>query len=209
MSWDALMELAESRRSVKKYDPTHQVDDATLEKIFGLAALSPSAFNLQHWRFVVARDPAQKKAMRAAAFDQPQVEEASCAVVVAGKLSAYEDAAAIYAEAPDEIAERMVGTIHGLYGSNPQMARDEAVRGASLAAMSLMYAVRSLGLDSGPMIGFDPVRMAELVGLPEDHAPVMLVVIGKQVGSIRPRMSRLPLSDVVKLERFDGHGLLA
>ena len=49
--------------------------------------------------------------------------------------------------------------------------------------------------------------VAEVIGLDQHHVPVMLVVLGKQIGDLRPRSSRLPLSHVVKLETFTGPSL--
>ena len=36
----------ETRRSVKSYDPTHTMTEAEIEKLFSLAILSPTAFNI-------------------------------------------------------------------------------------------------------------------------------------------------------------------
>ena len=47
----------EARRAIKSYDATHQMSDAEIERLMSLAMLSPTAWNIQHWRFVVVRDP--------------------------------------------------------------------------------------------------------------------------------------------------------
>lgn len=44
------------RRSVKVYDPHHQMTQAEIDQLLSLAMLSPTAFNIQHWRFVVVTD---------------------------------------------------------------------------------------------------------------------------------------------------------
>lgn len=199
--------MVRSRRSVKEYDTKHRIDDVTLEELFATVALSPSSFNLQHGRFVVVRDAQNKKALRSASFDQAQVEEASAVVVVCANLQAHKDAEHIYAEAPQSVRNSMVPMINGFYEAKPQMQRDEAIRSASLAAMTLMLAAADLGLATGPMIGFDPDRVGKLIELDEHHIPVMIVVIGKQVGDLRPRAFRKPLEEVVKLETLDGPGL--
>ena len=41
-----------SRRSVKHYDPTHTMTDDEINELMEHAILSPTAFNIQHWRFV-------------------------------------------------------------------------------------------------------------------------------------------------------------
>ncbi len=200
-------EIVANRRSIKRYDPKHSITDAELKTLFERVILSPSSFNLQHWRFVVIRDKAVKVKLRKATYDQEQVENASATVVVVAKLSAHMDAPRIYADTPTSVREAMVPMIGGFYTDNPQMQRDEAIRSASLAAMTLMYAACDLGYATGPMIGFDPQAVGELIGLDGEHIPVMLVVMGKQVGEVRPRADRLPVAEVVKLESFHGKGL--
>lgn len=202
-----LHQVIGERRSVKKYDPEYVVSDDELRHLFGQVALSPSSFNLQHWRFVVVRDREAKQRMQAASFGQEQVGSCSAVIVVCGKLNAHEDAGHIYSEAPPNVRERMVPMIHGFYAEKPALQRDEALRSASLAAMTLMLVARDMGLDTGPLIGFDPGQVAELTGLDEHHFPAMLIVLGKQLDSMRPRMSRLPLEDVVRFDRLDGPGL--
>ena len=200
-------ELANARRSVRTYDTTQPVSDADLKAIFHDVVLSPSAFNLQQWAFVVVRDPENRKKMRAAAMDQVQVENCGAVVVVCGKLNADEDVDTIYAQAPDKIRQRIGGICGMIYGQGEQMRRDEAIRGASLAAMSLMYSAKAKGFETGAMIGYDPEQVADLAGLPSNYIPVMMVVMGRGGANGMPRAGRRPLSEVVKLESFSAGGL--
>lgn len=41
-----------ARRAVKHFDPNHHVPDDVVKDILRKAMLSPTAFNIQHWRFV-------------------------------------------------------------------------------------------------------------------------------------------------------------
>ena len=200
-------DVVSQRRAVKKYDPNHAISDAELASIFDKVQLAPSSFNLQQCRFVVVREEAQKRALRAAAFGQEQVETASAAVVVVGRLDAHRDAERIYAEAPEEVRSALLPMIEQFYGGNERMQRDEAIRAGALGAMTLMYAALDAGYQSGPMIGFDPAAVAEVVGLDDRHFPVMLVVLGQEQGEGRPRPERLPRSEVVLLDQFAGPGL--
>jgi nitroreductase len=201
-----LKEVIESRRSVKKYDTDYKIDDATFKTLFDRVRLSPSSSNLQHWKFVVVRDAEHQKTLREAAFNQAQVEEASAAIVVCGNLKAYKDAERIYAETPKEVREYMVPMIHKSYEGKDQFQRDEAIRSGALAAMTLMLAAKDMGLATGPMIGFDPEAVSKIIHLDADHIPVMMVVIGRQVGDMRPRAYRRPLEEIVKFETLDGAG---
>lgn len=201
-------DLVRVRRSVRDYDLSQPITDAELRAVFDDVVLSPSAFNLQHWSFVVARGADQRKRLRAAAMDQKQVENCGAVVIVCGKLDAHVDAPTIFAQAPAPVRDQMVGLTAHLYADNAQFARDEAIRSASLAAMTLMYAARARGFDTGPMIGYDPVAVAQAVNLPANFIPAMVIVLGRASGPVQmPRGYRRPLSEVVKLETADGSGL--
>ena len=200
-------ELLQTRRSVKKYDPNQTIDDATLHALFEDVILSPSSFNLQHWQFIAVRDPEVKKQLRAAAWGQPQVEEAAVTILVLGKLNAHDDATRIYAESPEELRSRLVPMIAGFYDHNPQKQHDEALRSGSLASMSLMLAARARGFDTGPMIGFDPEAVCTILKVPANYIPVMMIVLGHRLEDPRPRDYRKPVSEVVKLDSMEGPGL--
>lgn len=201
-------EIITNRRSVKTFDTSHEISDETLKSIFEQVVLSPSSFNLQHWHFVIVREAARKAALRRCAMGQAQVEEASACIVVVGRLDAHERAGEVFADTPPKVRDMMVPMIEGFYGDNPQLRRDEAIRSCSLAAMTLMYAAQDHGYATGPMIGFDPAAVSKEIGLGADEFPVMLVVIGKQAGEMRPRAMRYPLSRVVTFNTLDGPGLV-
>ena len=49
-----IKQAIQTRRSVKHYDPAHQMTEAEVNELMEHAILSPTAFNIQHWRFVNA-----------------------------------------------------------------------------------------------------------------------------------------------------------
>jgi len=196
-----------SRRSVRSFDPDHEIDDATLREIFDLVTRAPSSFNLQHWRFVVVRDQDRKDRLCTASYGQSSVREASAVIVVAAKLDAHEDAARVQSHVPDaEQRESLVQTIQGFYAEKPRFQRDEAIRSASLAAMTLMLVAPTMGLATCPLIGFDPPQITEIAELPDNCFPVMLVVLGKPGAGQPFPTSRLPLRDVVGFETLRRSG---
>jgi len=48
----------QQRRSIKSYDPAYKMSEAEVNELLSLAILSPTAFNIQHWRLVNVTDPA-------------------------------------------------------------------------------------------------------------------------------------------------------
>ncbi len=200
-------EIVQRRYSVKSYDPEKTISDAELRELFDEVVLSPSSYNLQHWTFIAVREPDLKKQLREAAWDQAQMEDCSVAILVCGKLDAYKDAPEIYKEAPSEIQKKMLPMIQNFYEGKPQAQRDEAIRSASLASMTLMYGATNRGWATGPMIGFDPEAVATILKLTSNLIPVMFVVLGHQKDAPRPRSHRHPVEEVVRLNTLDGPGL--
>ena len=77
----AVVEAAESRRSIRRYTGT-PVTDGELEHLLGSAGQAPSAFNVQPWRWVAVRDQQLKDKLQAAAHGQPQVGAAPVLLVL-------------------------------------------------------------------------------------------------------------------------------
>ena len=191
------------RRSVKAYDPQHSMTEDEISKLMSLAVLSPTAFNIQNWRFVVVTDPALRKQIRAASWDQAQVEEASVLIVLTADLHAWSKQPERYWEnAPKPVQDYLVNAIGQYYTGKDQVQRDEAMRSCGMAAMTIMLAAKEMGYDTCPMDGFDFDAVAKLLNLPEDHTPVMFVVVGKALKPAQPRGGQLKVDEVVVYNKF-------
>lgn len=191
------------RRSVKAYDPQHIMTEQEIAKLMSLAILSPTAFNIQNWRFVVVTDPALRKEIRAVSWNQAQVEEASLLIVLTADLRAWEkDPARYWKNAPKPVQDYLVPAIGQYYQGNEQVQRDEGMRSCGMAAMTLMLAAKEMGYDTCPMDGFDFDAVSKLLKLPADHTPVMFVVVGKPLEPARPRAGQLNLDEVVIYNTF-------
>ena len=190
------------RRSVKHYDPAHTMSEAEIRQLLGLALLSPTSFNMQNWRFVVLTDKEKRVALRAVAWDQAQVTDASITVLICADLNAHENASRYWVDAPEPVRDMLVPMIGAFYADKPQLQRDEAMRSVGLAAQTLMLAAKALGYDSCPMIGFDTAKAAEIIGLPESHVIGMMVTVGKALKPAQPRGGQLPYEEVVFRDGF-------
>jgi len=198
-----VFDAIETRRAVKHFDPEHRLSDEELNKLMSAAILSPTAFNIQNWRFVLVQDPELRKQIRAASLGQAQVTDASLLVIVCADLKAWgKDTARYWRNAPEEVRGFMVPAIQQYYDNNEAVQRDEGIRSCGMAAQTLMLAAKAMGYDSCPMDGFDFDAVGKLINLPEDHAVVMFVVIGKATQPARERGGQLPLDEVVITDRF-------
>jgi nitroreductase len=198
-----VIEAIETRRAVKTYDPEHRLTQQEIDQLFSLAILSPTAFNIQNWRFVAVTDPELRKQIRAASWDQAQVTDASLLVVLTADLKAWEKNPQRYwKDAPQPVQDYLIPAIQNYYAGKNQVQRDEAMRSCGMAATTLMLSAKALGYDTCPMDGFDFDAVGKLINLPEDHVIAMFVVVGKPLEPARPRGGQLPQHEVVINNRF-------
>ncbi len=198
-----VIKAIEARRAVKHYDPNHRMTEVEIEKLMSLALLAPTAFNIQNWRFVLVRDPALRKQMRAVAWDQAQVTDASLLVILCADLKSWEKNPSRYwADAPQPVKDYLVPAIDQYYRGREQVQRDEGMRSCGIAAQTLMLAAQEMGYESCPMDGFDYEAVGKLINLPPDHAVAMFVVVGKPTQAAWPLPGQLPMNEVVINNRF-------
>ena len=196
-------EAIRTRRAIKGFDPDFKLTAEQKNELLDLAMQSPTAFNLQHWRLVVVEDPELRKEIRAAAWDQSQITDASLLVILTGDLASWsKNASRTWHDAPEPVRDFMVPAIRAYYEGKPQTQRDEVMRSAGIVGQTLMLAARGMGLDSCPMDGFDFDAVAKLIHLPEDHAIAFIVSIGKKTKEPWPKPGQLPMSEVVIHNRF-------
>lgn len=199
----SVSQAIENRRSIKAFDPNHRLTSDEETRLFSLAMRSPTAFNIQNWRFVVLREPALRQQVRQAAWGQSQVTDASLLVVLTADLNAWEKEPQRYwRHAAQPVQDFMLPAIDGYYRGKAQVQRDEAMRSCGMAAQTLMLAAQELGYESCPMDGFDFDAVGQLIHLPPDHAIAMFVAIGKGIQPPHPRSGPLALSDVLVTDRF-------
>ncbi len=195
----------EARRSVKKFDPTHVMTEAEIQRLFGAAILSPTSFNIQNWRFVAVTDPLVKAELRQAGWGQAQFTDCSVVVFVCGDRDAYREQPERYWVNADPAARGYIlPAIQGAYGGNEQLRRDENLRSGGLAAQTIMLAAKAMGYDSCPMVGFDFAAVARIINLPPEHDIVMAITVGRALEPARPRGGQLPLAEVLVRNRFGG-----
>jgi nitroreductase len=193
----------ETRRAVKAYDPDHRMSQADIDRLMSLTVLSPTAWNIQHWRFVLVQNPELRQQIRAASWDQAQVTDASLLVVVTADVQAWQkDAARYWRNADPAVRDAMVGGLTQFYEGREMLQHDDAMRSCGMAAMTLMLAAQEMGYQSCPMDGFDFDAVGKLINLPDDHLIAMFVVIGRGVKEAGPRGGAMPMNELVLQDRF-------
>ena len=190
--------IVHERRSIKHFDPTHQMQKSEINELFKTTLLSPTAFNIQHWRFDVIENKDLREQIKKISFNQSQVTDASLLVVISGDQDAWKKNPKKYWKNADGDVQRMMETmIHNFYINKKEMQRDEVMRSCSMAAMTMMLCAKNMGYDSCPMDGFDFPELSKLLNFPKNQIPVMFVAIGKKMQDAWPRGGQLSLSQVV------------
>ncbi|HBD10808.1 MAG TPA: nitroreductase family protein, partial [Porticoccaceae bacterium] len=185
------------------FDSSHVMPVAMVKKLFSSVILSPTSFNIQHWRFVRIRDAELRKQIHPLAMDQIQVLEASELLAITADVQAWQKHPERYwRNADTETRKILVDLLLDFYRGREWMQRDEAIRSGAFAAQNLMLAAKAMGYDSCPMIGFDQEGVARLINLPEDHVIVMLLAIGKAIAPAQPRGGQIEVSEILITDRF-------
>ncbi len=199
-----LKEVLETRRAVNFFDPSKDVDESVIRRIYDLARLAPTSFNLQPVNIILLHSAESKQTLREAAFNQPKITDAPWVAILLGDKKAYDHMDPII----DDMIEKgftkeegrnvVKGMAKGLYEGDNERAF--AHRNVSLFASAFMLAAKSLGVDTHPMDGFDGGAVRKVFNIPDDLEVVMLVAIGHHDESktLLPRARRKEYDEVVR-----------
>ena len=200
---NAVIDCILSRSAAKYYDPAASLSDQQIRELVRIGTTAPTSFHLQNWRFIAVRTPEAKARLRPIAWNQPAITEAAVTFIICGQLadsSVIPDRLAPLVEAgimPATMVPEWEIPARDLYMAYPQRQRDEALRSATFGAAAIIYAARSLGLGSTPMIGFDAEAVHRAFGLADDEIPVMLLTVGPERAGNWPQKPRMPVADVL------------
>lgn len=200
------LKIVRERRSADKFIEDIKIPREDFEDIFRDLSLAPSAFNLQHARYYVVEDKALIEKIYYASFKQYKIKTASATIIVTGDKNAYLSADKIYEGSMmlgmiDKTQYKiMIDNIKNLYeGWGEDFKHDEAIRNAALSAMQFMLLAKNKDWDTCPMIYFDKDQISELLNIPENEIPALMITMGKvDKSSSKIRGYRKPVAEFVK-----------
>ncbi len=125
-----------------------------MQAIYDLARMGPTSANAQPARFVWCESREAKEKLAACVSDgnRPKVLAAPVTVIVGMDMAFYE-------KLPDLFPHDQ--TARSWFEGKPDVIRDTAFRNSTLQGAYLIMAARSIGLDCGPMSGFDKAKVDE------------------------------------------------
>lgn len=130
------------------------VSDEQLKQIYDLARMGPTSANCCPARFVFVQSKEAKEKLA------PAISSGNLAKTLAAPVTAIVAYDPQFYELLPELFPH--GDARSWFTSSPQLAHETAFRNSSLQAAYLIMACRSLGLDTGPMSGFDVAKVDEL-----------------------------------------------
>lgn len=163
--------IVEDRRSMRKYAET-PVEDEKLQKILETANKAPSAGNLQGYEIYIIRNLEQRQALVKAAWDQEFLAEAPVVL--------------IFCSNPARSAVK-----YGERGTTLYSIQD-----ATIACSYSQLAAKAQGLDSVWVGAFDEKAVSEILQLPPELRPIILLPIGYAGKEPHPRPRR-ELRDII------------
>ena len=200
---DALFREA---RTHYKWQPK-PVADETLRELYDVVKWAPTSANAAPARFAFLRSKDARERLRPALapLNVEKTMTAPVTVIVAYDVKFYEQLPKLVPHNPGMVK---------LFENNPEMVEVTARRNSSLQGAYLIMAARALGLDAGPMSGFDNAKVDEeffAAGkpcfgcdqefFPEGHVKSnFLVNLGYgDPAALRPRLPRLAFNEACSL----------
>lgn len=168
-----VIECIKQRRTIRRFTDD-AVSDATLGRILEAAILAPSAGNRQPWFFYVVKNHEIREQLAEAAYGQTWLMSAPVTIVVCAD--------------PEESGERYGDRGRQLY----------CIQDTANATMNLILAANAYGLGCGWIGAFSEEKVAQILNLPSNHRPVVMIPIGvpAEEPAMRPRKN---LDEVVQV----------
>ncbi|MGE5478673.1 MAG: malonic semialdehyde reductase [Bacteroidales bacterium] len=188
---DALDQLFRQARTHSRF-LDRPVPDALLRQAWDLARMGPTAANTQPARVVFVRSP-EAKALLKPALAPGNVDKTMAApvtAIVASDLEFYEHLPRLFPHVD----------ARAWYVGNEPLIAETAARNSSLQGAYLILALRSLGLDCGPMSGFDAAKVDAAFFAGTAVRANFLVNIGYgDPAALHPRNPRLDFDEACRI----------
>ena len=162
-----------------------EVPDALLEQLYSLFRMGPTAMNACPARVVFVKSPEAKALLGPAMAEGNRAKTlaAPVAAVIGYDSRFFEQFPTLFPQNPKAV---------GMFEANPAMAETVALGSGMLQAAYLIVAARALGLDCGPMGGFDKAAVDQAFFAGTTIKSVLVCNLGYgDPSGVRPRNPRL------------------
>jgi len=171
----SLIEKLQWRAAIKKFDTTKKITAEQLDGLLSAVQLAPTSLGLQSFKVIVVQDAETREKLRAAGYNQPQITDAAALFVFASLTKLDEDfgkkfidlvasTRSIERESLEDFEQMVLGT---LSSRTDEQKLAWSHKQAYIALGVMLSAAADLGIDAGPMEGFDPQKFDDILGLKE------------------------------------------
>ncbi len=145
--------LFREARTWNAWQPDRPVTDDKLREVFDTMRWGPTSANCSPARFVFVRSDSAKEKLKPAlsAGNVDKTMSAPATVIVAYDPAFYDNLNVLFPQAQ----------ARGWFANNPELAEETAFRNSSIQGGYFIIAARAVGLDCGPMSGFDRAAVDE------------------------------------------------
>jgi 3-hydroxypropanoate dehydrogenase len=187
----SLDRLFREARTLSKWT-AKQVSDEDLRALYDLLKMGPTSANCSPARFAFLRNPWSKDRLKPAlsAGNLEKTMSAPVTVIVAHDPHFYDNLPRLFPHADAKV----------WFTSNPGLAEQTAFRNGSLQGAYLIMAARSLGIDAGPMSGFDNDKVDDEFFADRGWKSNFLINLGHgEPGTAHDRLPRLSFDEACLL----------
>ncbi|MDQ6470907.1 NAD(P)H-dependent oxidoreductase [Flavobacterium sp. LHD-80] len=160
------------RYATKKYDATKKVSAADLNTLKEAVRLAASSYGLQPYKVIIVENPEIREKLKAAAWGQTQLTDASQIFIFANDLNAGPESVAAYIKnisetrgVPTEALGGFADMMNGVISNLSQEAKNIwTAKQTYIALGTLLAAAAELKIDATPMEGFNAAQFNEILG---------------------------------------------
>jgi len=170
------------------------IEDTLLQEVYDLMKFGPTSANCCPLRLIFVKSPEAKEKLQPAlmAGNVEKTMSAPVTVIMANDLEFYEHLPELFPHA--DAKSWFTGT------GKEKYVQDTAMRNGSLQAAYFMLAARGLGLDCGPMSGFNPAKVKEAFFPDRNFEVNMLCNLGYgDPAALYPRSPRLSFEQACEI----------
>ena len=172
------------RYATKAYDTTKKLSGEQVSTLIESIRLSPSSFGLPVYKVIHVKNPETREKLKAAAWGQAQVTDASEFLVFAAKtnigeadVTEYMNDVSKVRNIPLENLEEYAGMINGSISSRTAEEKVTWAAKQAYIALGIVLAAAALEkIDASPMEGYDSNQFDEILGLKELNLKSVVVV---------------------------------
>ena len=204
----SLSQAIKDRRATPSFDGA-PIPPEDMRKIVAAGLSAPSGYNIQPWRFIVVQSEDQKKRLRAAAYNQGKVEEASAVIVACGDADGWRKDLdlmlyqGLEGGMPEGYAEQARNSVPKYLSSfSSDQMHGWLNKMVMIATTHIMLMAEVMGYDTAPMEGFEQEKVREVLRLPLSYWTVALLAVGHLKGPDKFYGGRFDISHTVFGEEF-------